>query len=74
MTVQIALALFLVHTVEGKPLYINPESVISLSIAGPLVTERAQCVIALDDAKFVTVRENCDQVRKLIEHPDAGGG
>jgi len=72
MTVQLALAFFLVHTVEGRELYINPESVISLSVAGKLVTERAQCVITLNDAKFVTVRENCDEVRRLIDSP-AGG-
>jgi hypothetical protein len=72
MTIQLALALFLVHTVDGRELYINPESVISLSTAGKLVTERAQCVIALNDAKFVTVREDCDEVRRLISNP-AGG-
>jgi hypothetical protein len=72
MTIQLALALFLVHTVDGRELYINPDSVISLSTAGRLVTEKAHCVIALNDAKFVTVREDCDEVRRLISNP-AGG-
>jgi hypothetical protein len=71
MTIQLAFALFLVHSVDGREVYVNPESVITLTVPGKLVTEKATCLMLLNDAKFLTVKETCDEVRKLMDR--AGG-
>jgi hypothetical protein len=63
----LAATLFLVHTVDGRNVYVNPNSVITLTVPGKLVTEKATCLMLLDDGKFLTVKETCDEVRKLME-------
>jgi len=65
-------ALIVLHTVDGREVAINPAQVTHLQAAKPgepnrLFTEGARCQINLADGKFVTVRESCDVVRKLLE-------
>ena len=63
-------ALFLVHAVEGREVWVNSDSVITVSESGHLVTDKAKCTIMLNDAKFLTVIETCDEVRKRMEAAD----
>jgi uncharacterized protein YlzI (FlbEa/FlbD family) len=71
MSMEIAFALFLVHSVDGREVYVNADNVITLSTPGKLVTEKATCLMLLNDGKFITVKETCDEVRKLMDR--AGG-
>ena len=73
MEIILAATLFLVNTLDGRIVYVNPEQVIS--IAPPkdndVFTEGVRCVISLADGKFVSARESCDDVRARMR---AGGG
>lgn len=63
--------LILLHDPEGREIWINPETVVSLrprGIDGHFPKE-ARCLVNLDDGKFVAVRESCNGVREAVgEH------
>jgi ketosteroid isomerase-like protein len=73
MSTLLAATLFLVNTLDGRMIYVNPEQVIS--IAPPkdndVFAEGVRCVISLADGKFVSAREHCDEVRARMK---LGGG
>lgn len=59
--------LFMVHTVDERTVYVNPEQVVSLTIpAGRLVSDRIGCIVAFADGKFLSVKEMCHEVRELM--------
>jgi hypothetical protein len=73
----IAFHLILVHTVNGDIIGINPDSITSMRDRAPqnddderLMVKGVECMINLNDGKFISVVEHCDEVRKLIEEAD----
>jgi hypothetical protein len=61
--------LVLLHGVDGKEIWVNPESVTSMH--GPtgqkLLAEGAHCALNLWDGKFISIRETCKEVREVFE-------
>lgn len=64
-------AMLLLHAPNGAEVFVNPQMVVNLHArteeANRHVTDKAQCVIAMADGKFLSVTETCDAVRKMIE-------
>lgn len=74
-TIQLALVLVQVTTADGAKVSINPEYVTKLyptkeaMARGPnqMVVKGARCVITLADGKFLSVLEECDYLRSVLE-------
>jgi hypothetical protein len=61
------MALFMVHTVDDRLVFVNPEMVVSLTVpAGRLTSPNIGCIVAFSDGKFVSVKETCHEVRELM--------
>lgn len=59
--------LFMVHTVDERMVYVNPEQVVSLTVPmGKLISGKVGCIVAFADGKFLSVKETCDEVRVLM--------
>jgi hypothetical protein len=66
------LGLLLLHSPDGREIYIRADSVTTMRAAAPdhknkLVTETARCVLHTEDGKFNSVRETCQTVRALFQ-------
>jgi hypothetical protein len=61
-----ALALVLVHTLDGRAVQINPAAVVTLVNRPNGVSGRAGCVLTFVDGKFLAVTETCAQVAALL--------
>ena len=64
-----ALVLIVLHTVSGRPIEINPRLITHMRGPEPAhssFTEGARCMINFSDGKYITVRETCEEVKKLI--------
>lgn len=65
--------LVVLHTIDGRAVYINPEAVTNLQDAredsdpGKHLKPGAQCIISLGDGRFVSVAEFCETVREQLE-------
>ena len=61
--------LMVLHTLDNRPLYVNPKEVISLAPSkdNTLLVKGVQCIVSLTDAKFVSVKETCDDIREMIK-------
>jgi hypothetical protein len=63
------------HMVDGRVVVINPEQVTRLGEArladddGKQLHPDVRCVVYLTDGKYVSVVEECAEVRKLMEKP-----
>lgn len=72
---MLALTLVQVTTADGAKVFINPEFVTKLystkeaAERGPnqLVVKGARCVVTMNDGKFISVLEECDYLRMLLE-------
>ena len=69
---QIAVHLVLLHTVDGRETYVNPDQVASMSShktgeANKVLVESVECVLGLTNGKIVSVLEHCDEVRQKLE-------
>jgi len=66
VSILLAATLFVVHTLDGRSVYVNSEQVISMAMPkdSKLFTEGVRCVITLTDGKFITVKETCAEVQK----------
>ena len=73
MTILIVLHLIVLHTVDGREIVLNPAQVTSMREAHEAndpdraFTKDVRCMVNLADGKFVTVIEECDEVRRLME-------
>jgi len=72
MFLYVAVHLVLLHTVDGRETFINPEQVVSLSShktgeANKVLIESVQCVLGLSNGKIVSVLEHCDEVLQKLE-------
>ena len=68
----IAVRLVLLHTVDGRETYVNPDQVASMSShktgeANKVLVESVECVLGLGNGKIVSVLEPCDDVKRLLE-------
>jgi hypothetical protein len=71
----VVVELIMLTTLDNRRVFINPKLVISLTKpSGQLVTEKGECIIALADRKFITVRETCEQIRARMEGRIEGNG
>lgn len=67
------LHLVVLHTVDGREVYINPNAVTNVQEprkhGDPTkqTTPGVECIISLSDGKFVTVAEFCETVREQLE-------
>jgi hypothetical protein len=65
--------LILLHGPEETQILINPLQITRLQRARPpghhkkLLTVEATCIVHFADGKYLSVREPCDEVRKMIE-------
>jgi hypothetical protein len=64
--------LIVVHAIGGAEITISPRHVTSMRAAHPenaneLLIEHVNCVIGLDDGRFVSVVEECADIRKALE-------
>jgi hypothetical protein len=69
-TLLVAMVWLEVHTLDGRTVIINSEEIISFAQPNKekgLWTDAARCIITLTDAKFVTVKETCDEVRASLK-------
>jgi uncharacterized protein YlzI (FlbEa/FlbD family) len=68
-----AVQLITLNSLDGRAVLVNPRHVTQLREAreegdpDKQMTGRARCVIRLTDGSFVTVAEDCGEVRKLME-------
>jgi len=65
--------LILLHGPEETQILVNPQQVTRLARARPkgdpkkLLTADAACVIHFTDGQYLSVREPCEEVRRMIE-------
>lgn len=52
----------LLHTVDDREVGVNAHEIVSITKPGGLMTQDANCMIALTDGKFVTTIETCREV------------
>ena len=68
---DIAVLLIILHTVDGRPIAINPQQITHLggpkASAGQHFVKGVNCQVNFTDGKFVTVIETCDEIRRLLE-------
>lgn len=69
----IALHLVLLHTVDGRDIHLNPAQITTVQEGREPgdpkreLTDKVRCAIGLSNGHFVSVIEECDVVRSLIE-------
>ena len=66
-----AVALILLHMIDGRVVLINPRQVTQLLSTLPgsnkVLPDAVQCVVRLADGSYTSVSEDCDTVRRLME-------
>jgi hypothetical protein len=65
---MLALALLLLHTVDGREVYVNPAFVISTHEPQDkgVYDKKVHCVVSFVDAKFISVKETCSEVNSIL--------
>ena len=64
------LVMIILHTGSGTPLEMNPQAITNLrnpEPSNPAFTPSVKCQVNMVDGKYVTVKETCEQVRRLME-------
>jgi hypothetical protein len=65
------LVMVILHSGAGTPVEVNPLTITNLRNPEPsntkLFTPNVRCQINMTDGKYVTVKETCAEVRKLME-------
>jgi hypothetical protein len=64
--------LIILHSLAGAEITINPKLITVMKSSDPnkpnqYVAGGANCAISMSDGKFITVKEHCNEVRKLID-------
>jgi hypothetical protein len=71
-----ATILIILHTGDGSEININPAQVTSLRKARPAdhfpssekyFSDKVRCMVNLTDGKFLTVIEECEAIRKMLQ-------
>ena len=64
------LVMIILHSATGVEMDVNPALITNMRNPepnNPAFTPNVKCLINMSDGKFVTVKETCEQVRKLME-------
>jgi hypothetical protein len=67
---MIWLTMIILHSGTGTPIDLNTQTITNMRNPEPhnrLFTGNVKCVVNMTDGKYVTVKETCEQVRKLME-------
>jgi hypothetical protein len=72
MIALVTSSLIVLHAVDGRPVTINPSHVTSLQQAKPGEANRSfvegvHCMVNLTDGKFISTRETCETIRRLMD-------
>lgn len=73
MMLLLIIGLIVVHMIDGRAVILNPQQITSLSEARSAENKAKQlhpdvrCVVYLTDGRFVSVAEDCNTVKGLIE-------
>ena len=65
-------ALMLLHAVDGREIDVNPGEITSLSEARQegdpkkQLTDRVRCVIYMTDGRYLSVFEECHEIREML--------
>ena len=65
-------ALLVLHSVDGRELDINPAEITSLGEARQegdpkkQLTDRVRCVVYMTDGRYISVNEECHEIRGMI--------
>jgi hypothetical protein len=64
----LALVLILLHTVDDREVWVNPEWVISTTEPRDKggYAEPVHCIVSFVDAKFISVKETCSEVNSIL--------
>lgn len=67
----IAVELITLHMIDGRVVQINPKQITQMLSAVPegsnrILANEVNCVIRFTDGSFLSVLEDCDTVRKLM--------
>jgi len=65
---MLALVLILLHTVDDREVWVNPEWVVSTTEPKDKggFDEKVNCIVSFIDAKFISVKETCSQVNDIL--------
>jgi len=65
---MVALVLILLHTVDDREVWVNPEWVVSTTEPKDKggFSEKVNCIVSFIDAKFITVKETCSEVNSIL--------
>jgi hypothetical protein len=64
------LVMIVLHSGSGIALDLNPQTITNLRNPDPSIgafSPNVKCQVNMLDGKYVTVKETCEQVRKLME-------
>jgi hypothetical protein len=64
------LVMIILHSATGVEMDVNTATITNMrnpEPSNPAFTPHVKCLINMSDGKFVTVKETCEQVRKLME-------
>jgi hypothetical protein len=66
---MIMLVMVILHSGAGTPIDLNADAITNMRgrETGKNFSDNVRCQINMVDGKFVTVRETCAEVRKLME-------
>lgn len=72
MMEALAVELVTLHMIDGRVVQINPAQVTQIihpsdAEGNKMLVEGVECVVRFTDGNFVSVVENCDEVKKLME-------
>lgn len=73
LALAVVLHFVVLHAVDGREVYINPQAVTNLQDArddddpGKRTARGVECIISFSDGKFVSVAEFCETVREQLE-------
>ena len=71
--ILIAGVLLVLHAPDGEEVQVASEHVTTLTMRREVIKEKklfpesAQCLVSLDDSKFVAVRETCREIKTMME-------
>jgi uncharacterized protein YlzI (FlbEa/FlbD family) len=69
----VVLEMFIVHTLDGREVYLNPRHIVSVITArapddpGRAMHPDVHCAISLSDGKVYTTKENCTSVEHRLK-------
>ena len=73
MIIAVVLQLVVLHTLDGRDVYVNPVHVVSVVEARDendphkTMTAKVRCAIGMLDGKIYTVAEDCANVRRRLQ-------